>query len=248
MNVVIVIPARLGSSRLKEKMLADLEGKPLIVRTWEQAMKSRLASKVVVATDSAKIFDVLNAEGAETVMTSPDAVSGTDRIAEAAEQVGGDVFVNLQGDEPLIDPETIDHAVIPFFEEETQPDCTTLVYPIGPDERHLANDPHVVKVVLNSKGEAMYFSRSAIPYCREQHSATRLYRHIGLYAFRADVLKTFVTIPPSMLERAESLEQLRLLENGYRIRCIEVRNETPGVNTPEELEAVRRLFRNRLSP
>jgi 3-deoxy-manno-octulosonate cytidylyltransferase (CMP-KDO synthetase) len=246
MKAVIVIPARLDSSRLKEKMLADLDGAPLIVRTWQQAMKSRLATRVVVATDSDRIAAVLRAVDAEVVMTSPDAACGTDRIAEAAEIVGGDVFVNLQGDEPLIDPDTIDMAVVPFFGQDPI-DCTTLVFPLGPDERHIIDDPHVVKAVLDRRGNAMYFSRSPIPYCREIVAGTKFYRHIGLYAFRADVLKAFVSLPPSMLERAESLEQLRLLENGYRIRCIETTTDTPGVNTLEELEEVRRLFRSRFN-
>ena len=245
MNVVIVIPARLASSRLKEKMLADIEGEPLIVRTWQQAMKSALASKVVVATDSDRIAAVLHAAGAEVVMTSPYASCGTDRIAEAAALVSGEVFVNLQGDEPLIDPATIDLAISPFFDSTSPPDCTTLVFPVGPEERYIIDDPHIVKAVLNSRGEAMYFSRSPIPYCRESCADTKFYRHIGLYAFRADVLRAFVTLPPSMLERTESLEQLRLLENGYRIRCVETAIDTPGVNTEEELEEVRRLFRSR---
>ena len=245
MKTVIVIPARLSSSRLKEKMLADLEGAPLIVRTWQQAMKSRLASRVVVATDSDRIADVLRSAGAEFVMTSPDAACGTDRIAEAAGIVGGDVFVNLQGDEPLIDPDTIDLAIEPFYRQDPPPDCTTLVFPVGPDERHLIDDPHVVKAVLDTRGGALYFSRSPIPYRREILPDTKFYRHIGIYAFRADVLRAFVSLPPSMLERAESLEQLRLLENGYRIQCIETTVDTPGVNTEEELAEVRRLFRSR---
>ncbi|NTV02959.1 MAG: 3-deoxy-manno-octulosonate cytidylyltransferase [Chlorobiaceae bacterium] len=248
MKSVIVIPARLSSSRLKEKMLADLEGEPLIVRTWQQAMKSKLASRVVVATDSERIADALRSAGAEFVMTSPDAACGTDRIAEAAGIVGGEVFVNLQGDEPLIDPATIDLAIEPFYREGSPPDCTTLVFPVGPEERHVIEDPHVVKAVLDTKGDALYFSRSPIPYLRETPPGMKFYRHIGLYAFRADVLRAFVSLPPSLLERAESLEQLRLLENGYRIRCIETSVDTPGVNTAEELEEVRRLFRSRFRP
>jgi 3-deoxy-manno-octulosonate cytidylyltransferase (CMP-KDO synthetase) len=248
MNAVIVIPARLASSRLREKMLADLEGAPLIVRTWQQAMKSRLASKVVVATDSDRIADVLRESGAEVVMTSPEASCGTDRIAEAAKIVGGDVFVNLQGDEPLIDPDTIDLVIKPFFSMDPPPDCTTLVFPLGPEERRLIDDPHVVKVALNVQGDALYFSRCPIPYSRETVPETKFYRHIGIYAFRSDVLRAFVALPPSMLERTESLEQLRLLENGFRIRCIETTADTPGVNTEEELEEVRRLFRSRFRP
>jgi 3-deoxy-manno-octulosonate cytidylyltransferase (CMP-KDO synthetase) len=223
-------------------MLADLEGEPLIVRTYQQAMKSRYASRVVVATDSERIADVLLSHGAEVVMTSVTARCGTDRIAEAAEVTGGDLFVNLQGDEPLIDPANIDLAIEPFF-GDNPPDCTTLVYPLQPDDRQLIDDPNVVKVVMNSRSEALYFSRSAIPYRRELIPGTVFYRHIGLYAFRADVLKEFVKLPMSMLEAAESLEQLRLLEHGYRIRCVTTTVDIPGVNTQEELEEVRRLFR-----
>ncbi len=247
-DVVIVIPARLASSRLSEKMLADLDGAPLIVRTWQQAMKSRLASRVVVATDSERIAGVLRQAGARYVMTSPDAACGTDRIAEAAGLVGGDVFVNLQGDEPLIDPETIDLVIAPFLEAGPSPDCTTLVFPVSPDDRHVVEDPHIVKVVLDSRGHALYFSRCPVPYRRETFAGTKYYRHIGIYAFRAEVLQAFVALQPSMLERTESLEQLRLLENGYRIRCIETTVDTPGVNTEEELEEVRRLFRLRFRP
>jgi 3-deoxy-manno-octulosonate cytidylyltransferase (CMP-KDO synthetase) len=242
MNAVIIIPARLESSRLSEKMLADLEGEPLIVRTYQQALKSRYASRVVVATDSERIAGVLLSRNADVVMTSPAARCGTERIAEAASMIDGDVFVNLQGDEPLIDPANIDLAIEPFIHDDS-PDCTTLVYPLQADERNLIDDPNVVKAVLNSRGEAMYFSRSAIPYRRETISGTVFYRHIGLYAFKAVVLRDFVKLPASMLEQAESLEQLRLLEHGYRIRCLTTTVDTPGVNTREELEEVRRLFR-----
>lgn len=245
MKAVILIPARLDSSRLDRKMLADLEGEPLIVRTWRQALKSRLAEKVVVATDSREIAAVLDACGAEVVMTSPTASCGTERIAEAARHIEGDVFVNLQGDEPLISPENIDLALEPFF-SENPPDCSTLVLPLRPDDHVQIEDPHQVKVVMDAKGFALYFSRSAIPFQRNMRPTTIVYRHIGLYAFSADVLQKFASLPPSMLEEAESLEQLRLLENGFRIQCVTTLVDNPGVNTLEDLEQVRRIIRSSL--
>ncbi len=245
MKAVILIPARLESSRLDRKMLADLEGEPLIVRTWRQALKSRLAERVVVATDSHEIAAVLEAYGAEVVMTSPTASCGTERIAEAARQIEGDVFLNLQGDEPLISPENIDLALDPFF-SDTPPDCSTLVLALQPDDREQINDPHLVKVVMDARGFALYFSRSPIPFRRNMLPSTTFYRHIGLYAFRADVLEKFSALPPSMLEEAESLEQLRLLENGFRIKCVRTLVDNPGVNTLEDLELVRSIIRNSL--
>ncbi|NTV06092.1 MAG: 3-deoxy-manno-octulosonate cytidylyltransferase [Chlorobiaceae bacterium] len=242
MKAVILIPARLDSSRLERKMLADLEGEPLIVRTWRQALKSRFAERVVVATDSSEIASVLEAYGAEVVMTSPGASCGTERIAEAARKIDGDVFVNLQGDEPLISPENIDLALEPFFSGDP-PDCTTLVLPLQPDDRLQIEDPHLVKVVMDTKGFALYFSRSPIPFRRNMLQSTTFYRHIGLYAFRAAVLDKFAALSPSMLEEAESLEQLRLLENGFRIQCVTTLIDNPGVNTIEDLELVRSIIR-----
>ena len=245
MKAVILIPARLESSRLDRKMLADLEGEPLIVRTWRQALKSRLAERVVVATDSHEIAAVLEAYGAEVVMTSPTASCGTERIAEAARQIEGDVFLNLQGDEPLISPENIDLALDPFF-SDNPPDCSTLVLPLQPDDRVQIEDPHQVKVVMDVEGFALYFSRSPIPFRRNKVPSTTFYRHIGLYAFSADVLQKFAALPSSMLEEAESLEQLRLLENGFRIKCVRTLVDNPGVNTLEDLELVRSIIRNSL--
>jgi 3-deoxy-manno-octulosonate cytidylyltransferase (CMP-KDO synthetase) len=246
MNAVILIPARLDSSRLSRKMLADLEGEPLIVRTWRQALRSRLASRVVVAADSPEIAAVLEPLGAEVVLTSPTASCGTERIAEAARSIEAEVFLNLQGDEPLISPENIDLALQPFFDApkgSALPDCTTLVFALGPDDRSQIDDPHVVKVVMDSEGYALYFSRSPVPYVRNSSSSLRFYRHVGLYAFKADVLQRFAAMPVSMLEAAESLEQLRLLENGFRIRCVNTTVDNPGVNTPEDLELVRSILR-----
>jgi 3-deoxy-manno-octulosonate cytidylyltransferase (CMP-KDO synthetase) len=178
-------------------------------------------------------------------MTSPTASCGTERIAEAARHIEGDVFVNLQGDEPLISPENIDLALEPFF-SENPPDCSTLVLPLRPDDHVQIEDPHQVKVVMDAKGFALYFSRSAIPFQRNMRPTTIVYRHIGLYAFSADVLQKFASLPPSMLEEAESLEQLRLLENGFRIQCVTTLVDNPGVNTVEDLEQVRRIIRSSL--
>nr|Q3ATT2.1 RecName: Full=3-deoxy-manno-octulosonate cytidylyltransferase; AltName: Full=CMP-2-keto-3-deoxyoctulosonic acid synthase; Short=CKS; Short=CMP-KDO synthase [Chlorobium chlorochromatii CaD3] len=244
MNAIIIIPARLGSTRLPEKMLADIEGEPLIVRTWRQAMQCCRASRVVVATDSVKIAEVLTTYGAEVVMTSPEARCGSERIAEAARQFACDVVVNLQGDEPLISHETIDLALEPFF-SPNPPDCSTLVFPLQPDDWAQLHDPNQVKVVLNREGYALYFSRSPIPFQRNQLTSTQCYRHVGLYAFKAEVLQCFAALPPTMLEEAESLEQLRLLEHGYRIRCMVTHDDQPGVNTAEDLELVRTLFKQR---
>ncbi|MBN1279595.1 MAG: 3-deoxy-manno-octulosonate cytidylyltransferase [Chlorobium sp.] len=246
MNAVILIPARLHSSRLPKKMLADLCGEPLIVRTWRQAALSKLASRVVVATDSTEIAGALQAYGAEVVMTSPDAHCGSERVAEAARGIDADVFVNLQGDEPLIDPQNIDLCLQPFLQTDP-PDCATLVYPVLPEDFHQIDDPNVVKVVMDSAGNALYFSRSPVPFQREVYASTLFYRHIGLYAFTSGALQRYAALPPSMLELAESLEQLRLLENGFRIACVKTTVDHPGVNTHEDLELVRRLISAQVS-
>jgi len=242
MNAVILIPARLDSSRLPKKMLADLEGEPLIVRTWRQAVQSKYAGRVVVATDSREIAGALEAYGAEVVMTSPLARCGSERIAEAARSIDAEVFLNLQGDEPLMDPRNIDLCLEPFLGTDP-PDCSTLVFPMLSDDCQQIEDPNVVKVVLDRNGNALYFSRSPVPFQREVYASTQFYRHIGLYAFSADVLQRYAALPPSMLELAESLEQLRLLENGFRVRCVTTTVDHPGVNTLEDLELVRRILR-----
>ena len=244
MKIVIAIPARLNSSRLKRKMLADIEGEPLIVRTYRQAVKTRCADRVVVATDSREIVDALRPCGADVVMTSEDASCGTERIAEAAGKLDGDVYINLQGDEPLVDPSAIDSLAEPFLSGEN-PDCATLVCPVDTGDEAAVRDPHTVKVVMDGNRYALYFSRSPIPYPRAGLDSTRYYRHLGIYAYRADVLRHFASAVPSMLEKEESLEQLRLLENGFRIRCVETGTGAPGVNTREDLDLVRRLFRER---
>ena len=241
MKIVIVIPARLESSRLKRKMLVDLEGEPLIVRTFQRATQVRCAERVVVATDSSEIAGVLQAVGADVVMTG-QARCGSERIAEAARRIDGDIFINVQGDEPLIEPGNIDRVAEPYLRGEN-PDCATLVYPLLPGDYATISDRHIVKVVMDNNGYALYFSRSQIPFQQVRNASTIFYRHIGIYAFKKDVLQDFARLEPSMLEQEESLEQLRLLENGYRIQCVKTTVDSPGVNTPEDLELVRRLYR-----
>lgn len=241
MQIVIVIPARLESSRLKRKMLVDLEGEPLIVRTYQRAKSAQCAGRVVVATDSSEIAGVLQSVGAEVIMTGR-AMCGSERVAEAASNIEGDVFINLQGDEPLIDPGNIDLLAEPYLDGRN-PDSATLVYPVLPGDYMTLDNPNIVKVVKDRNGFALYFSRSQIPFQQIGNASTICYRHIGIYAFRRDVLRNFAGLGSSMLEKEESLEQLRLLENGYRMLCVETASDSPGVNTPDDLHLVRTMFR-----
>lgn len=242
MKALIVIPARLKSTRLPEKMLADLHGKPLVVRTYEQAKKAKLADDVVIATDSERILEAVTEFGCKAILTPERIKTGTDRMAFAAQKLKADVFVNVQGDEPLINPKMIDSAIKPFLAGK-MPDCSTLVQAITTDEEATLRNPNVVKVVLDREGFALYFSRSPIPYLRNSEAKIKFYRHIGLYAFRKETLLAFTKLKPSMLEQAESLEQLRLLENGYRIKCVETKLESQAVDTMEDLEKVRLLIK-----
>jgi len=245
----VVIPARLASSRLPNKPLADIAGLPMVVRVARQALKSA-AARVLVATDHPDVQTACAAHGIEALMTRADHASGTDRLAEVAELLGltdEAVLVNVQGDEPLIDPALIDRLAS-LLEDGALP-MATLAHPI-----HEAADlfnPNVVKTVLDHTGRAMYFSRAPIPFARDAFAAGRdnlphglpALRHIGMYAYRAGFLKTYAALAPSPLETFEALEQLRALWYGYAI-AVAVVDEAPaaGVDTPEDLERVRRLF------
>jgi 3-deoxy-manno-octulosonate cytidylyltransferase (CMP-KDO synthetase) len=235
----VIIPARFGSSRFPGKPLADLAGRPMVVRVCEQAARSGAAA-VHVATDDARIAEAVSSHGHSALMTRPDHVSGTDRIAEAAAQLrlkDEDLVVNVQGDEPLIEPALIGQ-VAAALDEHT--DMSTACHAIH-DEASLGN-PNVVKVVLDAKGHALYFSRSRIPYPRE-HGAV-CYRHAGIYGYRVGFLKNFSRLPVSPLEQAEALEQLRALWHGFRIAVAVSETEIPpGVDTPQDLEAVRRILK-----
>ena len=243
-DFLVVIPARLGSTRLPRKPLADIGGKPMVVRVAEQAKKS-LAHSVVVATDSTEIQAVCNEHRIECLLTSSDHPTGTDRLAEVAQLLklpSDTLVVNVQGDEPLIPPELI-NLVAQTLADHTECAISTVAVPIH-DVAEIEN-PNVVKVALNRAGEALYFSRAPIPFVRDSQLAgtTKHLRHLGIYAYRADFLQAYTRLEPAPPEQAEGLEQLRALWNGYRIAVHTATQAPPaGVDTPEDLERVRVLL------
>lgn len=237
-KVVLIIPARYGSSRFPGKPLADLLGKPVVQHVYEQAQQVSMASKVVVATDDTRIFDCVVGFGGEVVMTSTEHPSGTDRLVEVMQKLEGDIYVNLQGDEPLIRPDDVD-LLIRGMLNDTSIDIGTLYHSIDADE---ARDANAVKLVLADNGDALYFSRFAVPFNRDHDDTPDYYKHIGIYGYRREVLKAYAQLPVSPLESAEKLEQLRFLSAGYRIRAFEVEATGPGVDTPECLEVVKSIM------
>lgn len=259
MNSVVIIPARMAATRFPGKPLIDLCGKPMIQWVYERASQAKGVSRVIVATCDREIIDAVTSFGGEAVMTSPDHRSGTDRIAEAARDLDADIIVNVQGDEPLIDPKSIEAALEPFIpchserseepgrgachsersEESRDVVMTSLMAPV---DRETARDPNLVKVVVTVDNYALYFSRSPIPYERKLLEGSRIYGHIGLYAYTKDFLLKFASLDPTPLEKAESLEQLRVLEYGYRIKMVEVADRPLGVDTWGDLERVRELI------
>jgi 3-deoxy-manno-octulosonate cytidylyltransferase (CMP-KDO synthetase) len=240
LQVVVVIPARFASSRFPGKPLADIDGRPMIEHVYRRAASAAAVSRVIVATDDLRVADAVRQFGGEVRLTRNDHQSGTDRLAEVAATLDCDVVVNVQGDEPLIDPCAIGEAVAPFAADPSV-QVTTLY-------RRIANpadfsDPNVVKVVVDRAGFALYFSRASVPYVRDPLGGwPPLYKHIGLYAYRRGALLVLATLEPTPLERAESLEQLRALEHGIRIKAVETAYDSIGVDTPEDLEHVRRLM------
>lgn len=237
MKCAIVIPARMGSTRFPGKPLVDLMGKPMVQWVVEAAHRAEIAERVIVATPDREILDACRSFGAEALLTRNDHPTGTDRIAELAETVTAEVYVNVQGDEPLIRPESIRACAQPLLEDATVPMGS--VYSDCPDEE--AENPAVVKVVTDLQGFALYFSRFPIPYPRAFRSQP-LKKHVGIYAYRREVVQAFSTWPQSPLEKAESLEQLRFMENGIRIRMSEGAGSELAVDTPEQAEEVRRIL------
>lgn len=234
MNAVVIIPARMGATRFPGKPLIDLCGKPMIQWVYERASMASGVSRVMVATCDQEIIDAVAGFGGEAVMTSEAHRSGTDRLAEVAGELDADVIVNVQGDEPLIDPASIERALEPFSKPGML--MTSLMAPI---DRESAKDPNLVKVVVAQDNFALYFSRSPIPY--ERNPADRYLGHVGLYAYTKDFLVKFASLEPTPLEKAESLEQLRVLEHGYRIKMVEVADRPLGVDTWGDLERVREI-------
>lgn len=235
-STVIVIPARYHSTRLPGKVLSDIGGQPMIERVYRRAVQAA-ASAVVVATDDDRVRKVVEAFGGRAVMTSDRHPTGTDRLAEAVKSLDAEIVINLQADEPLIEPAMIDAAADALI---STPGASigTLRKAIT-DETEFSN-PHVVKVVVDVSGRALYFSRAAIPYARGQRRPQTSWRHIGIYAYRREALLRLAALPPTPLEQSESLEQLRALEHGFIIQTAETSHDTIGVDTPEDLERVRR--------
>lgn len=237
MRVLGVVPARYQSSRFPGKALAALAGKPLLQHVWERASEARTLDQVLVATDDARIFDCARSFGADAVMTRADHPSGTDRVAEAAARTTAEVIVNIQGDEPLIDPAAIDAAASCLLDDPLLPMATLCKRIENPLE---ITNPNVVKVVMGLDGNAIYFSRNPIPYDRAGGAVYR--KHIGLYVYRRGFLLGYSSLPVGPLEKVECLEQMRALENGWRIRVVETTYESLGVDTPEDLEYAARRF------
>ena len=239
MRTLCVIPARYASTRLPGKPLADICGKPMICRVLERASRAQKPEKVIVATDDQRIYDAVRAEGGEAILTRADHPTGTDRLAEVAEAYPEvDLIVNVQGDEPLIEPSVIDDLIAPFEMDENLPMATVMT---RMDDAAEQLNPNNVKVIVDKLGYALYFSRSLVPYPRA--AAGPVYKHIGIYAYRRDFLLRYARLEPTPLERAESLEQLRVLENGYGIRVLETDCRFVGVDTPEDLALVNKIYR-----
>jgi 3-deoxy-manno-octulosonate cytidylyltransferase (CMP-KDO synthetase) len=240
MKFICIIPSRYASTRLPGKPLADICGKPMVQRVYEQAIKAKKLESVVVAVDNPKVYDRVITFGGHAVMTREDHVNGTDRLAEAVSHFpDADVIVNVQGDEPLIAPDVID-GLCKAFEDDPTLQMATVAAPLKEEEY---NEPSAVKVVLNLKDEAMYFSRSLIPYPRHEfHDSIRPYKHIGIYAYRRDFLLQYAGMAQTPAEQVESLEQLRVLENGYKIKVIKTEHEFIGIDTPDDLKRIREYF------
>jgi 3-deoxy-manno-octulosonate cytidylyltransferase (CMP-KDO synthetase) len=240
-KVVVVIPARYGSTRLPGKPLVSIAGKPMIQRVFERAKLAQCVNQVIVATDDERIVKAVEAFGGEARMTRSDHRTGTERVAEVAAHVEGDVFVNVQGDEPLLDPAAVDAAVTSLLEDPPA-SIATVATPIKMPADIM--DPNVVKTVLDFEGNAIYFSRAPIPWVRDTGSKVlaRHLKHLGLYVFDREALLEYPTLPPGELERIEQLEQLRWLENGWKIRVAEVEHDAVSVDVPEDVARVEKLL------
>ena len=244
MKAIGIIPARYGSTRLEGKPLKEIWGKPMIQLVVEAAQQATLLEEVYVATDDERIVRAVEQFGGNVRMTSVAHKTGTDRIAEVAANLAADIVVNIQGDEPLLNPAMIDEVVQPFVDDPALP-MSTLCVPIL--EEDALHDPNVVKAVFDQQGYALYFSRSLIPYPRK-HDGFQAYEHLGLYAYRKDFLLTYIAMPQSRLEIVESLEQLRVLEAGYKLKIAVSQHPYDGVSvdTQEDLERVRQIVAARV--
>lgn len=241
MKIIAVIPARYASTRFPAKLLQDLGGKTVITRTYEAAVHTQLFDDVFVVTDSDLIFDEIVSNGGKAIRSVKEHESGSDRIAEAVQNLDVDLVVNVQGDEPFIDKDSLAKVIEVFRNDASKTiDLASLMREIR-DENQI-NNPNNVKVVVDQNSMALYFSRSVIPYPRERNVGVRYFQHIGIYAFRKQALIDFYHLPMKTLEASEKLEQLRYLEFGKRIKMVETTHVSIGIDTPEDLERARKLL------
>ena len=243
MKIIAVIPARYASTRFPAKLMQDLGGKTVILRTYEAAISTNLFDDVFVVTDSDSIFNEIISNGGKAIMSIKEHESGSDRIAEAVENMDVDVVINVQGDEPFINKKPLEELIEVFKNDtEKKVDLGSLMFQISDKEE--INNPNNVKVITDQQGFALYFSRSVIPFPREENVGVRYMKHIGIYAFRKEALMDFYRLPMLSLEASEKLEQLRYLEYGKRIKMVETSHGSIGIDTPEDLEKARKLLKN----
>ena len=242
MKIIAVIPARYASTRFPAKLMQDLGGKTVITRTYEAAVNTQLFDDVFVVTDSSLIFDEIVNAGGKAIMSIKEHESGSDRIAEAVENLEVDIVVNVQGDEPFINAAPLAKVIEIFRNDlDNKVDLASIMREITNEDE--INNSNNVKVVVDQNGFALYFSRSVIPYPREKNVGVRYFQHIGIYAFRKEALMAFYKLPMTTLEASEKLEQLRYLEYGKRIKMVETTDVSVGIDTPEDLEKARKMFK-----
>lgn len=246
-RILGVIPARYASSRFPGKALVSIAGKPMLQHVWERANASRYLTSIVIATDDERIRDAARSFGARVVMTRDDHPSGTDRVAEVASASDAHWVVNVQGDEPTLDPAAIDAAILGVLDQEETSAAPMGTLKVRIKDPQVIADPNVVKVVTDSRNNAIYFSRSPIPFVREAGADIPHFKHIGLYIYQRDFLLSYPDLPVGPLEQAERLEQLRAIENGFPIRVVETEYDALGVDTPEDWQHVSELFEKTLT-
>lgn len=242
MKTAAIIPARMGSTRFPGKVLANLGGKPIVQWVWERTKASK-ADEVIIASDSEEVIRAVKAFGGNAQMTSPNHPSGSDRIWEVAAKLDCDIIINVQGDEPFVEPTVIDR-LIDVMQASSAPDMATVVVPATREQ--IGNNPSSPKVVIDVNDYALYFSRSPIPFLRTGGTEMPLYRHWGIYAYSRSALKKFVSLPESPLEKCEKLEQLRALENGMKIKVIKTEFQSIGIDTPEDLESAEKYLQDHM--
>jgi len=239
MKLIAMIPARYGATRFPAKLMQDLCGKPVIVHTYERVADTRLFDEVYVVTDDDRIEKAIREVGGKVIRSKKEHNSGSDRLAEASRDLDVDIIVNVQGDEPFTDKENLQKVIDIFVKDLTKSIAVASLMERITDPDDIAN-PNNVKVVVNKFGEALYFSRNIIPFSRDPNTKVSYYKHIGIYAYRKEALQQFTELPPSLLEETEKLEQLRYLENGFKIRLALTDIPTIGIDTPEDLERARK--------